>query len=198
VSTALGKEGNPPDRCETSIRLPRSGITEASESSKTRAVDRTAADLAQRTRAETSLRLAKATSTNRCPNDQQVDSLSLTMALRLRRGNLPDGAQDQPTMEIPIATSSLEFGPSVPKPRHSPSSFLKHRSAVLCDLHRGPNRPHCRPHFSATPRNQTDKRQHGFLRNMGNSRPVQHHTTIGQFLLIPRCRDRDPGGPPKP
>jgi hypothetical protein len=58
------------------------------------------------------------------------------------------------------------------------------------------NRTHRRPHYSATPRNQTDKGQHGFLRNMGNSRPVQHHTTIGQFLLIPRCRDRDPGGPP--
>jgi hypothetical protein len=38
------------------------------------------------------------------------------------------------------------------------SSFLKHRGAVHCNLDRGPNRPHCGPHISATPRDQTDMR----------------------------------------
>jgi hypothetical protein len=59
----------------------------------------------------------------------------------------------------------------------------------------GPDRPHFRPHISATPQHQTDRRKHPFLRSTANFRPVQHHTTIRKFLLIPRCRDKDPGRP---
>src|ERR1039457_1834347 len=35
-----------------------------------------------------------------------------------------------------------------------------------------------------------------FLENNGHARRDRHRTTDGRFLLIPRCRDRDPGGPP--
>jgi len=33
-----------------------------------------------------------------------------------------------------------------------------------------------------------------FLENKRHAQPYRHHATIRKFLLIPRCRDRDPGG----
>ena len=37
-----------------------------------------------------------------------------------------------------------------------------------------------------------------FLENYGQAQRDRLRTTDGKFLLIPRCRDRDPGGPPQP
>src|ERR1039457_6832639 len=34
-----------------------------------------------------------------------------------------------------------------------------------------------------------------FLENNGHAQRDRRRTTDGRFLLIPRCRDRDPGGP---
>jgi hypothetical protein len=87
-------------------------------------------------------------------------------------------------------TTSIEPGPLVMK------GFRLAPAISLREAFRNLHRPHCRPHISATPRNQTDKRQHRFLSNTGNSRPDRHTTTMRKFLLILRRWDRDPGGPP--
>jgi hypothetical protein len=49
-----------------------------------------------------------------------------------------------------------------------------------------------RPHISASRRDQTDKRQHGFLGNTKNSRRDRHATTNSRFLLIPRYKGHLP------
>src|SRR5665213_1450974 len=36
-----------------------------------------------------------------------------------------------------------------------------------------------------------------FLENKRHARRDRHHATVSKLLLIPRCRDRDPGNPPR-